>query len=150
MTATNHALTGALIGLCVGNPYIAIPAAILSHFVCDAIPHFTPKVDPVGEKWLRYLLIAEAFLCFVIVLVLFIFKPTHWLLASFCAFAATSPDFMQIPRFVRAQKGLPEAQKISLLLRFHIAIQWFARPIGAVVEAAWAVSAVILLKLFLV
>ena len=33
MRATNHALTGAIIGLTVQNPWVALPAAFLSHFV---------------------------------------------------------------------------------------------------------------------
>ena len=43
MTATNHALTGATIATLVRQPYLAIPLAFLSHFFCDALPHFDIK-----------------------------------------------------------------------------------------------------------
>ena len=40
MTATNHALTGTAVALTISNPFIALPVALASHFICDAIPHF--------------------------------------------------------------------------------------------------------------
>jgi len=49
MTATNHALTGAAIGLLVGEPLIAVPAAIASHFICDALPHYG-RVGPDSRR----------------------------------------------------------------------------------------------------
>ena len=71
MTATNHALTGAAIGFIVGVPAIAIPLALISHFVLDAIPHFRSGIE--GEKfmkanWFQNYLIAEATICGLIVL----------------------------------------------------------------------------------
>ncbi len=39
MTATNHALSGALIGALLPLP-VAIPAAFMSHFILDKIPHY--------------------------------------------------------------------------------------------------------------
>lgn len=152
MTATNHALTGALIGLAVGNPYIALPAALASHFVCDALPHFGPSNpnDLLTSNKFKIMLIAEALLCFTIVLILFITHPLHWQVAVVSAFLATSPDLMWIGRFRRAQRGQTDAKKPSALLRFHKSIQWFERPIGAFFELAWAIAGIILLKLFIV
>ena len=40
MTATAHALIGASIAAKVANPYLAIPLAILSHFLLDLVPHW--------------------------------------------------------------------------------------------------------------
>lgn len=40
MTATGHAVLGAVIAAKVANPYLAIPFAIASHFVADMIPHW--------------------------------------------------------------------------------------------------------------
>lgn len=40
MIATNHALTGAAIAVVIKQPILAIPLAFVSHFICDAIPHF--------------------------------------------------------------------------------------------------------------
>ena len=150
MTATNHALTGAIIGLAVPSPWVALPLALISHFICDAVPHFGLNHDIDGDAWFKKVLLVEASLCGLIVISLAILQPHHWPQAAECAFLAASPDFMWINRFWRAQTGRSKPKHEPLILRFHSSIQWFQRPIGAVVEAAWAASALILLKLFIV
>lgn len=40
MTATGHALLGTMIAAKIGNPALAIPLAIASHIITDAIPHW--------------------------------------------------------------------------------------------------------------
>lgn len=40
MTATSHAIIGTIIAAKIGNPALAIPIAITSHIVMDAIPHW--------------------------------------------------------------------------------------------------------------
>lgn len=149
MTATNHAVTGALIGLIVGQPWVALPAAFLSHFVCDAIPHFDPSMPT--EQWIRTkrfrnLLITDGSLCIILVLVLAVTQPMHWLLASFCAFLATSPDLFWINQFVTTRRG--NVWRPNGFSRFAATIQWFTAPIGAVVEAVWFVSGLALLHIY--
>lgn len=146
MTAINHALTGTGIGLYIGAPVAAIPLAILSHFVCDALPHFGTEKDQQG--WLssnlfRNYLVADALACVLLVLTLAYFQPQHWLLAAFCAFAATSPDFLWIPKFLAAKGKRNEWQ--NWYTRFAGGIQWFQRPIGLWVEIVWFMGAVVLL-----
>ena len=150
MTATNHALTGALIGLAVHSPWVALPAAILSHFICDAVPHFGMAINTIGKPWFRLFLFLEASLCGLIVLGLIVLHPFHWPFAVAGAFLAASPDFMWINDFRRAQAGHQIQTRQPAILRFHGWIQWFERPIGGFVEATWAVSALLLLKLFIV
>lgn len=150
MTATNHALTGAAIGLLVGEPIIAIPAAVASHFICDALPHYDAKVPGTGRiksNTFRNYLIVEAAICFLIVLTLFILQPQNWLLASVCAFAAAAPDFGWINKFVKARKG--EKHTPNAFSRFAENIQWFHKPIGGWVEAAWALAAIVIILPFL-
>jgi hypothetical protein len=149
MTATNHALTGAIIGLAVHNPLIALPAAVLSHFVCDAIPHFdkSPAVD--NKTWMKSntfknLLIIDAGMCVALVIVLLHVSPMHWFIASVCAFLATSPDLLWINMFIKANENKP--WKTNKLLRFASRIQWFARPIGGVVEVCWFVAAILVIR----
>ena len=149
MTATNHAVTGALIGLVIGQPWVALPASFLSHFVCDAIPHFDPTMPT--DQWIktrrfRNLLLIDGSLCVTLVLVLAIMQPTHWLLASFCAFVATSPDLFWINRFITTRRG--EVWRPNLFSKFAGAIQWFTAPIGAVVEAVWFFSGLALLLIY--
>lgn len=148
MTATNHALTGALIGLTVHNPWIALPAAFCSHIICDIIPHFGVS----NEYWLRsksfarYLL-TDAALCVLLVLSLAIFQPSFWLLAAVCAFVATSPDLLWIRKFVFARAR--RTFQAGRLEAFLSNIQWFQRPIGGFVELAWFGAATVLLWQFL-
>lgn len=146
MTATNHAITGAVIGLLVQDPYVALPAAFVSHFVCDAIPHFDPAGD--NNKWLKSdtfkkFLTIDALLCVILVAVLAGARPAHWLIASICAFLATSPDLFWINRFIKLQNG--KKWKPSLFSKFADKIQWFTGPTGAVVELIWLVSGIFVL-----
>jgi hypothetical protein len=147
MTATNHALTGAVIGLVIQNPLAAIPAALLSHLVCDAIPHFGGIKDWISQNSFVAYLVMEAFVCWLLVLLLFLTHPVDWWLAAVCAFVAASPDFISIRAFVAARrhkKFVPNA-----LERFLKSIQWFERPIGALVEVAWFAAAATILSVFL-
>jgi hypothetical protein len=149
MTAINHSLTGALIGLTVANPLIAIPLAITSHFVLDTVPHFGYKYkDKRGIKlsFIVYLFV-EAFLCAALVGLLVLNKPIHWPLAVICAFLAASPDFLSFNKFYKNLKGLP--WKPGLYAKFASGIQWFERPIGAVIEAVWLASMIFCVSIFL-
>lgn len=149
MTATNHALTGTAIGLLVGQPLIAIPAAIASHFVCDALPHFgrtMPDTKVLKSNGFRTYLIAEAAICFSIVVCLAVFQPQHWLVAAFCAFFAASPDLLWINRYLKARAG--KKWRRSRYAKFAGNIQWFQRPIGAAVEVAWFASALLIILPF--
>ncbi|MDB5184568.1 MAG: hypothetical protein JWN38_376 [Candidatus Saccharibacteria bacterium] len=150
MTATNHAITGALIGLAVGNPWLAVPLAVASHFACDAIPHFAKGADTITSKWFVKLLAVEALLCFLLVVFLAVNRPEHWWVGAVCAFSAAAPDFMWINKFRRARKGQDFITNRNWLLRFHGRIQWFERPIGAVVEVVWAAAGLTLLTLIVV
>jgi hypothetical protein len=150
VTAINHALTGAVIGLVVGEPLVALPAALASHFVCDALPHFGSGLPPKKQlktNGFRNYLLVEAGLCFLLVALLAITRPQHWLLASVCAFMATSPDLLQINKYLKLRRG--QQWKRSAFSKFAGGIQWFERPIGAVVEIAWFVAAIIILIPFL-
>jgi hypothetical protein len=148
MTATNHALTGAVIGLTIHNPWIAIPVALLSHLICDAIPHFgSSNPNWIATRRFKLYLLVEATVCFLIVLSLFISGTPQWWLAAICAFAAASPDFLSIGTFRSAQNNKPIRR--NNLQTFLKRIQWFERPIGAVVEVAWAACAVFIISTIL-
>jgi hypothetical protein len=144
MTAPNHALTGALIGLSVSNPALAMPLAFLSHFACDAIPHYDPdhleNVERLqSKKFIREFLVVGAVICFAIVLCLALTKPKHWVTAAVCAFLATSPDLFWIPRFIRILKTKIDPPLTNPFLKFHAAIQWKTGPKLIWVEAVWFV-----------
>ena len=154
MTATNHALTGAFIGLAIGNPWMAIPAAFMSHFVCDVVPHYdVPGASKTArlltKLFLNIQIILGSILCVLIVLILALAHPPHWLLASVCAFTATVPDLLFAPRYLQLIKTGKDPVAHNWFWRFHDRIQWFQEPIGAVVEVAWLIGMVLLLLPFL-
>jgi hypothetical protein len=144
MRAINHAMTGAVIGLAVSEPFLAIPLAIASHFVLDAIPHHGERTNSFTSPVFRILLVSDAILCFALVVVLIAVHPKHWLLAAFCALAAAGVDFMQAPRYFRSIHGKPEKPR-DIIGRFHGRIQWYQRPPGAAIEIAWAAAAIVVL-----
>ncbi len=146
MRAINHALTGAIIGIIVGEPLIAAPLAIASHFVLDVIPHHGQ--DSSKQYWLkskafRYLIYLDAFLCAVLVLTLSLYRPNHWPLAAICAFLAAAPDLLSINHYQKVLAG--KHWKAGWYTAFAGRIQWFERPIGAVVEVAWLIATLILI-----
>ena len=150
MTAINHSLTGALIGLTVADPFIAMPLALLSHFVLDAIPHY----GSAGHK-LKYgvqptfiiYLIVDFLLCVCLVGLLILSRPIHWPIAIVCAFLAAAPDLQSFDRFYKSLKNIP--WKPNLYNKFAVGIQWFEKPIGLVVEAVWFASMIFCISIFL-
>lgn len=151
MTATNHALTGAAIGLIIGRPLIAIPIAIVSHFVLDGLPHFDRKPGISANMWIKSktfqkILLLDMLGCIILVMILAGTHPYNWLLASICAFLATSPDLLWLNHFIKARHNKP--WNPSPFAKFASKVQWFAKPIGVVVELAWFTSGVIVIGTF--
>ena len=150
MRAINHVLTGALIGFVVVEPVAAIPLAVASHYVCDVIPHHgytTNKNKQLRTTAFRNSLYIDAALCFGLVLILATSQPVHWLLAGVCAFAAAAPDLLSINHYLKVLAR--KSWRPNLYSRFATGIQWFERPVGAVVEVAWLIAAVSLLQPFI-
>lgn len=152
MTATNHAVTGAVIGLLPVQPVLAVALAFLSHFICDALPHF--GITDGTTKFLRSqrflnMLVADMVLCVALVVVLASAQPQHWLLASVCAFVATVPDMAWLPGYIRARRGKQFRQRPNAFMRFAANIQWFEKPIGLAVEIAWFVTGSLILSVYL-
>ena len=146
MTATNHALTGAIVGLSIHQPAIAVPVAFLSHYILDGIPHFDGVISQKSRAFKLYLL-TEALICFGLVLWLKASKVEYWWLGALCAFVAASPDFMWIKGYIAVQRGLKVPKPRNILVKLHDKVQWFARPIGGIVEIIWLLCAIWILAL---
>lgn len=146
MRAVNHALTGAIIGLTVTEPLIAMPLSLGSHYVMDMIPHYRfPGSEAVFLKSSRFkhVLFLDALACVIVILLLLIFRPVHWLTAVACAFIATAPDLASIRRYKFARSNQPFTP--NRYEYWATKIQWFERPIGGVVEIAWLIGSSLLL-----
>lgn len=149
MTAPNHALTGALIGMAVPNMWLGIPLAFVSHFVLDAIPHYDVPGDTheerIGSKQFLYVqIVGGAVLCALLVGLLWWAHPEHWFSAAVCAFFATSPDILSAPRFVSVKRGGKDIREQNWFWRFHNDIQR-QHPRYLSVEAVWFALCVTLL-----
>ncbi len=144
MRALNHALTGAVIGLTLPVP-IALPLALVSHYVLDGIPHYGSAALDNNKRLFNVTLAIDAALCVVLVMVLAISSPANWLWAAIAAFLATAPDLMWIPTYLRRQndKALPEYK--GWWIQLHKKIQWYERPNGLYVELVWLAGAVYIL-----
>ena len=143
MTATNHALTGAVIALAVKNPALAIPLAFASHFATDALPHFGIHIKDVFKrnhsKQFRIVLITDLILASLLGLSILTFlgsKTSNLELAA-CMFAAVSPDLVWGIRFFKEiiRKAYKPPQE--WFSKFHLWIQWSETPYGIIVELLW-------------
>ncbi len=140
MTATNHALSGALIGLVVTQPILAIPLAFASHFLLDAVPHF--GLDEFGghlknpKKFHRILYIDALLLSAVFLILIAAGAP---LLVLICAVVAGSPDLIWAYRYVFKEKfgKIPETKK-NRFNKFHSDIQKSQTTKGLLVEVPLA------------
>lgn len=145
MTATSHALTGAMIATVVKKPWLAIPLAFLSHFVCDAIPHFGIVMSFGSPSMYTWLLVdGLAAVTFAIYLVKNgVSSPV---LLAVCGFAAMSPDLAWFYYGMNGQ--LNNITTLDPISRFHAIIQWYQHPVGILVELFWITSMVALILRF--
>jgi hypothetical protein len=143
MTGTNHVLTGALIGLTLQQPLIAIPVAAGSHFVLDALPHYG-NPDHTSRGFLTLLAI-DSF-CILAIIVLFTaFRPENWIIAVISGLAAASPDLLWLPYWLGEMAGKGWKKSTTALDRFHKRIQWSEKPYNWPMEALWALLILTLL-----
>jgi hypothetical protein len=153
MIALNHALTGAVIGLAVQQPVVALPVALASHFVCDVIPHYGrtgAENEQLQSKSFNRQLVLDAAACVMLVGVLALTAPMGWVIAAASAFVATLPDFAWLPGYLRVRRGGNfRTSTTNLYMKFAAQIQWFERPSGAVVEVLWAIAMMSLLATYL-
>lgn len=150
MRAFNHALTGAAIGLVVTPPAAALGVALASHFAQDTLPHYgDDKHFTLNAPRFTYILLIDALLCGLLVLILREAQPNAWLMPSLCAFLATSPDLMWVPRYLRARRLGKDPGPRGFIQRFHHQLQWCERPWGWFAEGLWAVSAGFFIKTLL-
>jgi hypothetical protein len=114
------------------------------------MPHFDMNGVMSVEKWvgsktfLRFLGL-DILGCIIVELVLLFNKPHHWILAGLCAFLATLPDALWLRVFIIAKRH--KKWHPNMIERFCGKIQWFARPIGSLVEITWLVCGAIVLSI---
>lgn len=146
MTETNHVTTGALIAVVIDKPVIALPLALLSHFVLDAIPHYGYEGSGYGEAFKhRALYVEQAVSLTALVFILFMIRDQGFVV-YLAGLIALLPDFMWPYRyffFERVGKTPPGGP----ITKFHQWVQWWEKPAGIVPEIIiFAVVAFLLLR----
>jgi hypothetical protein len=140
MAIPNHVLAGALIGLVVKEPALALLLALGSHFVMDALPHFGYKGNKgfgeVLKHRLSYWVGIVSLPATMLVVALLLFN--HLWLALFAGIVAAIPDVLGVYNYRRYERHGQKAHGILKVVhvQFHRAIQWCERPWGVYVEVA--------------
>ncbi len=138
MTATNHFVTGALIGLTIHVPIVALPLAFVSHFAMDALPHFGDRKQPaVGMRWLKAVLPFDILLATTMMLAIIIAHPMYWQFGVASGILAASPDLRGIPIFIYYLKHQKLPPLTGWYDRFNHFMQWGERLWGAWIELIW-------------
>jgi hypothetical protein len=103
MTASSHALIGTVIAAKIGNPALAIPLAVASHVVADAIPHWDTATNckEKGSTKMVYDTIADVLLGFILsyLLIYFLFPATNMLYAFLMIIVSQSLDWLMMPYY---------------------------------------------------
>lgn len=143
MTATSHALTGALIATVIRQPILAIPLSFLSHFVCDSLPHLGINMKFGDKAMVRWLVIDGSFAA-LFALSLILLGVNNPVLLATCGFAAMSPDLFWLYHGLKGRK--PESY--GRFTKFHAAIQKYESVPGVAVDIIWSVGAFLLILRF--
>jgi hypothetical protein len=152
MTITNHLLVGAIIGLTVSNPVVAIVLAFASHFAMDALPHFGYPGQKGYTEVLKYrlshLVIVGTFITSLAVVA--ILAITGHPFALLTGLVAASPDAIGLYNYLKYdKKNIPARGFIKhFQVNFHRKIQRYERPWGLYIEiAATIILGLIFIKL---
>jgi hypothetical protein len=149
MTATGHALIGTVIAAKVGNPVIAIPIAIASHFLADAIPHWDTGYHRQQISKQRFFIksVLDVILGFVLsyILIFFVFPSTSLAYAFKLILMSQLPDWLTAPYLFLGLKSTPFCWFYKMQKTFDSSI---GLPWGFINQAA-VVIAIILLGKFI-
>lgn len=138
MTVTNHILAGSLIGITIKEPTIALPLALSSHFLMDALPHFGYKGNNgYGEALkhrMTYLVGIGSVVTSGAVIALLLFSQP-WVVMLAGAIAAV-PDILGIYNYRKYERLGKKATGVLKIVhvQFHRSIQRYERPWGVYVE----------------
>ena len=138
MTGINHAVTGALVAAAFNKPLISIPAALLSHFAADAIPHWNYQV-PGGLRLKHTVMASDLLLSLGLLSILAAtVSATPWLVFAGGLFGIL-PDTMWWRYFLTGKPSIVGSPKrlIYRIRQFHFWIQWSESSWGFFVELAW-------------
>lgn len=141
-----HALVGAAIAAKVGNPYIALPLALASHFVLDVVPHWNPHLNREIAKYGKITNKTKVILVFDVLASLaggFYIASTalpdtnRFLIILMGAFLGVLPDLAEAPYFLM---GL-QSKWIKKLVAFQSSIQFNVPIIPGILSQVVTIAA---------
>jgi hypothetical protein len=138
MTGLNHAITGALVTAAIDKPALALPAALLSHFAIDAIPHWNYRFSPdIARR--QTVMLADLALSSALILVLAVTVDANPYLIILGGLLGILPDAMWLRYFLSGRPSVTGSPKrlINRLRKFHFWIQWSETSWGLAIEAVW-------------
>lgn len=104
MTATGHAVIGTVIAARIGNPLLAIPIALASHFAADLFPHWDSGTNSRKKSNERMFFEASAdvLIGFAVsyLLIVFLFPSTNLNYAFFMIIVSQLPDWLTAPYYI--------------------------------------------------
>lgn len=136
MRAINHTVTGAAIAAAFPNPWFAVPAALLSHFVLDMIPHSGGGSHT--SVFFKVELLLDSALMAGFLLGIALLQPQDWQLLMLCGFLGAAPDLWWIPYWFQDLRG--ETRRLDPFAKFASVIQWSETKPGYLVEALWLIG----------
>lgn len=143
MIGLNHALTGAAIGLVVQRPLLVVPLAFLSHFLLDILPHFGGHPAYTwGHKHFSKIIVSDGIVTALVIGFILFAVPQLALPVILGVVFAMIPDALLVPYYLSGKKP-------HWFHDFHLKIQWFERPSGALVELTYLILTVPLVGLLL-
>lgn len=141
-----HVVVGAAIAAKIGNPALALPLALASHFALDILPHWNPHLNSELKIHGRVTGRSTAFVAidgigslvagFAIASTV-LPNVNHFVIVILGAFLAVLPDVIEAPHFFLGWHH----NLILKLLRFQKSIQtdapiWLGLPTQAMIVAA--------------
>jgi len=149
MTATGHALIGTVIAAKIGNPALAAPIALASHFAADALPHWDTGYHRThkgkGKFFIQSFL--DVILGFVLsyLLINFFFPTTNLTYAFFIILMAQLPDWLTAPYLFLDMKFAPFRWIYKLQKRFDRSL---GMPWGVINQVAAVIFIIFLARMF--
>ena len=149
MTATGHALIGTVIAAKIGNPALAIPIALGSHFLADAIPHWDTGFNRRQKTKTKFFLesLADLVLSFVLSwgLIVWLFPATNLLYAFVIIIVSQFPDWLTVPYLFFDLNFPPFSSIHDFQKRFdtHLGLPW-----GVINQVAVVGGLIILARIF--
>jgi hypothetical protein len=146
VTGLNHALTGATVAALIDKPVLALPAALLSHFAADVIPHWDYKA-PGGVRGRLKIMSFDLVLSIILLFVLAVSVDAQPWLVFTGGLLGIAPDTMWLPFFLTGSPSKMHNRKnlLHLIRRSHSWIQWSETREGLYVEAVWFVLVLVLI-----